>query len=220
MASAVSTRILVLGVVCLFEPVNGYQVRRELQSWGVEDWSDLKPGSVYSMLSTLERQGLLTRYDLPDGSRSVAVYTTTGDGRRLFADLVRHGIDGTLGLDLLTLETALAFMPLLARRDATTALRGRRTRLEQSKSRVQRKYASGVRDSTIPPHVAHLLTLDEALRTSEIRWVDDLVQIVESGAMRFAGEAGAEWAPPAEDAGWEMVEQSKRYKEQISARKG
>ena len=30
------TRMLVLGVVALLEPANGYQIRRELLSWG---WS-------------------------------------------------------------------------------------------------------------------------------------------------------------------------------------
>ncbi len=45
--------MLVLGVVTIFEPANGYQIRRKLLSWRVEDWADLKPGSVYSMLTAL-----------------------------------------------------------------------------------------------------------------------------------------------------------------------
>ena len=81
MAGAFVTRALVLGVVRLFEPINGYQVTRELLSWRVEDWARLKPGSVYSMLGTLAKQQLILRHDLEDGSRTVAVYETTEEGR-------------------------------------------------------------------------------------------------------------------------------------------
>lgn len=42
--SALTTRILVLGVVRIFGPANGYQLRRELLSWEVERWAHLNPG--------------------------------------------------------------------------------------------------------------------------------------------------------------------------------
>jgi hypothetical protein len=41
------TRLLLLGVVAVFEPVNGYRIRCEPVSWHVEEWADLNPGSVY-----------------------------------------------------------------------------------------------------------------------------------------------------------------------------
>jgi len=37
------TRLLLLGAVAIFEPVNGYQIRRELVSWGVESWANIRP---------------------------------------------------------------------------------------------------------------------------------------------------------------------------------
>ena len=58
--AATETRLLLLGGVLLFEPVNGYQLRRELLSWQVEDRAHIDPGSIYSGLSTLTRQGTLT----------------------------------------------------------------------------------------------------------------------------------------------------------------
>ena len=42
--AATETRLLLLGTVMLFEPVNGYQLRRELLSWQVEDWAHVNPG--------------------------------------------------------------------------------------------------------------------------------------------------------------------------------
>jgi DNA-binding PadR family transcriptional regulator len=75
--AALGTTITVLGAVALFEPVNGYQVRRELSSWQLDQWAQIKPGSIYSMLTTLTREGYVVRHDVTDDGRPVAVYTTT-----------------------------------------------------------------------------------------------------------------------------------------------
>ena len=45
-----ATKLLVLGVVHLSGGAHGYQVRYELQSWGVESWAKIKPGSIYHAL--------------------------------------------------------------------------------------------------------------------------------------------------------------------------
>jgi DNA-binding PadR family transcriptional regulator len=51
------TRLLVLGVVRLLQPVHGYDVRRELLSWQADEWANVAPGSVYGALKTMERDG-------------------------------------------------------------------------------------------------------------------------------------------------------------------
>jgi ABC-2 type transport system permease protein len=40
--------MLVLGVVRIFQPVHGYDVRRELVSWHAEGWGNVAPGSIYN----------------------------------------------------------------------------------------------------------------------------------------------------------------------------
>src|SRR3954466_686313 len=79
--AAHETRMLLLGAVALFEPVNGYQIRRELLSWQVDRWAHTNPGSIYHGLSSLAGQGFLRRHDLVDAGREVAVYELTDDGR-------------------------------------------------------------------------------------------------------------------------------------------
>ena len=54
-----ATRLLVLGVVRIMQPVHGYDVRRELLSWGVEESANIKPGSIYSALKVLHKDGLI-----------------------------------------------------------------------------------------------------------------------------------------------------------------
>jgi DNA-binding PadR family transcriptional regulator len=54
-----ATRLLVLGVVRIFQPVHGCSVRRELLTWKVDDWAHVKPGSIYNALRTLTKEGYL-----------------------------------------------------------------------------------------------------------------------------------------------------------------
>ena len=78
--SARGTRLLLLGGVAMFQPVNGYQIRRELVSWQVDRWANIKPGSIYHGLGRLAEEGLLRRTDLVDAGREVAVYEVTEAG--------------------------------------------------------------------------------------------------------------------------------------------
>ena len=52
------TRMLLLGAVAMFEPVNGYQIRRELVSWQVDQWAHVNPGSIYHGLVRPDGRGL------------------------------------------------------------------------------------------------------------------------------------------------------------------
>ena len=54
-----TTRLLVLGVIRIFQPVHGYEVRRELMSWRVDEWASIAPGSIYNALKTLAREGMI-----------------------------------------------------------------------------------------------------------------------------------------------------------------
>ena len=80
--------MLLLGAVQLFEPVNGYQIRRELVSWRVDEWAHINPGSIYSGLETLARAGHLARHPLVEGSRTVTrLHDHRGGARRVPAAL-------------------------------------------------------------------------------------------------------------------------------------
>lgn len=219
MASATMTRMLVLGVVSIFQPANGYQIRRELLSWDVEQWADLKPGSVYSMLTTLTKQRLLVRHDLEDGSRTVAVYSTTETGRLEFERLVAAGLGESETMDRTVFKTALSFSPFLTRGSVVSGLATRLVRLVAMRADLVQKIELNHESQVIPPHVTHSLVLDVALMDAEVRWLTDFAAMIQSGFLSFAGESGG-WSPPPEDSGWEMAEQSARYREQIAALPG
>ncbi|MFD0595766.1 PadR family transcriptional regulator [Catellatospora coxensis] len=54
-----TTRMMILGVVRMAQPVHGYDVRRELLSWHADKWANVQPGSVYHALKKLAEEGAL-----------------------------------------------------------------------------------------------------------------------------------------------------------------
>jgi DNA-binding PadR family transcriptional regulator len=207
--ASTSTRMLLLGAVRLFEPVNGYQIRRELVSWRVDEWAHINPGSIYSGLETLARAGHLARHPLVEGNRTVSVYTTTEAGRaefhRLFADAVRtHDRGSARGF-----TTALSLQPLV---DRAVFLRLLEERLEAIDAVIAEGDAlAGAPDGALPPHLPPLLGLWQAQAHTERDWLVGTIADVRSGSGAYAVDT-ADWAPPADDPGWAMQADRERYR--------
>jgi DNA-binding PadR family transcriptional regulator len=219
--SALTTRMLVLGVVQIFGPANGYQLRRELLSWEVERWAHLNPGSIYSMLTTLEKQGAIRRYDvaLEDGGREVAVYTVTDAGAVEFERLVFEAIALVPDSgDVLPLRVAMNFGPSLTRDRFLEAIRTRIAVLREGLVKLGSE-VSGMREPLIvPPHVLKELEFELALMRSQLEWLIEFETEVAAGDLQYRDEEGhaGGWAPPADDPGWKMARERERYLEKIA----
>src|SRR5882757_11215585 len=87
-----STRLLVLGVVRIFQPVHGYDVRRELLSWRAHEWASVKPGSIYNALKSLSRDGLLEIVGTSQvgGRPERTTYRVSSVGNEEFSSLLRE----------------------------------------------------------------------------------------------------------------------------------
>ena len=107
--------MLLLGAVALFEPVNGYQIRRELLSWQVDRWAHTNPGSIYHGLATLTGQGLLVRHDLVDAGREVAVYELTEPGRAELQRLLVDALETVNPYERSAFTVAFSMLQLLER---------------------------------------------------------------------------------------------------------
>ncbi len=204
--------MLLLGAVQLFEPVNGYQIRRELTSWRVDEWAHINPGSIYSGLETLARAGHLDRHPLVEGSRTVTVYTTTQEGRdefqRLFADAVRtHDRGSARGF-----TTALSLQPLVDRAVFLGLLGERVVAIDAliAEGEALASAPAGV----LPPHLPPLIGLWQAQAHTERAWLVETISAVRAGSGAFAGEDFG-WTPPADDPGWDMQADRERYREAL-----
>jgi DNA-binding PadR family transcriptional regulator len=218
--SALTTRMLVLGAVKLFGPANGYQLRRELLSWNVEHWASMNPGSIYSMLGTLEKQSAITRHDLPatadDRAATVFVVTEAGTAEfhRLITDAIATVPDSG---DVLALRVASNFASTLSRDEFLVALRARLGILSDAIPRFDEAIQKLRADTTVPPSVAVELELEQGLAQAQLDWATRLLASVESGGLYFRGEDDkVSWAPAPDDPGWPMFREREIYLDRIA----
>lgn len=208
--ASTETRILVLGAVLTFEPVNGYQVRRELLSWDTE-WGHLNPGSIYSMLATQATQGHLERHEVSEGRRTVAVYTSTSAGRAEFARLCEEALVTVDPLLPMAFHTALSFTHLLPRAEYLRCLRLRTEGLTRAGERYDELVAELEQTRAAPDQVAAVCRLQRQLVAAELVAVEAFAERVRDGELDFAGESPT-WVPLANDPGRPMQEQRARYR--------
>jgi len=219
--SALTTRMLVLGVVRIFGPANGYQLRRELLSWDVENWAHLNPGSIYSMLGTLEKDGFVARHDLvlDAGARPVAVYTVTEEGSAEHDRMLLEAIETVPDPgDALPLRVALNFGPLLPRARYQAAIDGRVAALDLAVTAIMAKERHLAEPLRVPPHVLSELGLELALVRAQLGWLIEHAADVRAGGMHFVGEGAPRhwgWTPPADDPGWRMKAESDAYAKRL-----
>jgi DNA-binding PadR family transcriptional regulator len=188
-----ATRLLVLGAVRVLQPVHGYDVRRELVSWRLEESAHIKPGSIYSALKTLAKDGLLeaTAGDAAKPERTS--YVLTGEGEKEFQTLLRASWWRVVQ-PAEPLVPALCLMPFLPRDELVAALQARVAQLQASleEGRFVRAAiqdgATGA-DGGIPEHVREIVDFVSARTRAELSWTRELARRVSGGAYQFAGEA-------------------------------
>lgn len=222
--SAETTRMLVLGVTRIFEPANGYQLRRELLSWEVGTWANVNPGSIYSMLSTLTKQGMVERVDLvtSPGARPVAVYLTTEAGRDELREIVRAGIREVRQFDTTEFYAAMSLMAsLLERAEVITLLEQRVANLRHWLVELEKKVSFLSTSTGTPPHVARLMGYSLNGAAAEIEWVLGFIQSARAGELVFADDPEmAQWLPDDDDPAWRMVAERALYLEKLAQLRG
>ena len=205
--AAHTTRMLLLGAVAIFGPVNGYQIKRELTSWRVDEWANLGAGSIYSGLTTLERLGQLVRHDLVEDGRTVAVHEITDAGRGELARLIGTGLETVSITDSVAFHAAFGLLGLIER---PVALRHLELRLGALDELLAAYDETTPDEAPAPPHARHGLVLWQRLAAAERAWLADTVERVRAGEFELAGEPQT-WQPPADDPGHQMARERERY---------
>ena len=78
------TRLFVLGELAKHGPMYGHQLRRNARIDRADQWSDVRPGSLYSALHRLAAEGLieLVRTEQSGNLPARTVYAITAEGQR------------------------------------------------------------------------------------------------------------------------------------------
>lgn len=170
-----TTRLLVLGVVKLFQPVHGYEVRRELLSWRAQEWASVQPGSIYNALKTLTRDGLLeiASTDQVGGRPERTTYRLTQAGTEEFRTLLREEW-WTVRPPVDPLMAAISFLGEIPRAEAIAALEHRATQIH-GLIRPLQFAIDGHDNAEAPLHVREMMRLMTARIAAELAWSEQLL---------------------------------------------
>ena len=169
---------------CLLErPMHPYEISTTLKERGKEQSIKLNYGSLYSVVDSLHKHGLIqARETRRDGRRPErTVYAITDDGRAEFEDWLAELLS-TPVREFTSLEAGLSLMPGLPPDEVATLLESRVAALQSEIDRVEAMHAAARQ------HGLHDLFLIESIYrvhmlTAELDFVARLVLDIRSGAM-------------------------------------
>jgi DNA-binding PadR family transcriptional regulator len=201
-----TTRLLLLGVVRIFQPAYGYQLRRELMTWKVEHWANINPGSIYTGLRTLAKHGYLLELEEGAGNKPGRTsYKLTADGETEYFTLLRTALWSVDGFQPDRMQAALSFLWSLRRDEVLAALESRIVQLEQLDKLQPFKERQIEEDAATPDHVVEMFRISSARDRGELEWTRSFLQRVKGGAYSFAGEK-PDWQPaPGTETHWGVI---------------
>jgi DNA-binding PadR family transcriptional regulator len=192
-------------LVCLYErPMHPYEVATTLRQRHKDDSVRLNFGSLYGVVESLERRGLIVARETRRSGRlpERTVYALTGAGQIEMHDWLTELISRPVK-DYPTFQAALSFLPALPPDDVVTLLTERAHRLESEIAA-----ARGSRELVQKKGLPRLLWLEGefgvVLREAELGYVRTLIRDIETGALdgtqwwREVHERADEpaWLPP------------------------
>jgi DNA-binding PadR family transcriptional regulator len=190
-----TTRLLLLGVVRIFQPAYGYQLRRELMTWQVEHWANINPGSIYTGLRTLAKHGYLLELEEGAGNKPGRTsYKLTTDGESEYFTLLRNALWKVDGFQPGQMQAALSFLWSLRRDEVLVALDSRIIQLEQLDKESPFVERQIVEDPGTPNHVLEMIRISTSRYRGELEWTKSFRQRVADGEYSFAGEP-PDWQP-------------------------
>ncbi|MBB4932595.1 DNA-binding PadR family transcriptional regulator [Lipingzhangella halophila] len=196
-----ATRLLVLGVVREYGQAHGYQVRRELLSWGAEEWANVKPGSLYHALRQLAKVGMLRTVAVEESDEGPerTLYELTEDGETEFRTLLRKALsDPDVKPEFF--GAGLTFLPCLQRWEAITSLRHRFAQLEGKRGelRVLLDEPNLPAKEGKPEHIWELFQWWVARTRVAAEFTAEMIERLKNGAYAMADDDGPSFgqAPP------------------------
>jgi DNA-binding PadR family transcriptional regulator len=175
---------LILGVLRVRQPTHGYDIRKELESWRADQWSNIAYGSIYHALSSMSREGLVeqTKEDLGEKRPARISYTITDRGEKEFRRLLsEQWWDPSPPVD--PFQVALTFMDAMPRDEMLAALRHRLNLMRSTVEVLEYLRKSALEGGQGPRHIAENFRLEAIITEAYARWIEEAIQKVESGEL-------------------------------------
>ena len=177
---------MILGLVRWMQPVHGYDVKRELESWRADEWTTIATGSIYHALRKLAEDGLLEEVATEQvGSRPArTTYRCTAKGELEFEELLRR-CWWTYDEPTDPFQAGFAFLPALPATEAVAALRNRARMLRLVVDTHRFAIASDWVRKSKPSHVGWMFELIIDRLEAEVAWCERIATRIEGGAPLF-----------------------------------
>ena len=181
-----TTRLMILGLVRWMQPVHGYDVKRELESWQADEWTSIATGSIYHALRKMAEDGLLEEVATEQvGARPArTTYRCTAKGDREFEELLRR-FWWSYEAPTDPFQAGFAFLPDLPATEAVAALRNRARLLRLIVDTHRFAIASDFVRKAKPTHVAWMFELIIDRLEVEVAWCERVATRIEGGAALF-----------------------------------
>lgn len=193
-----TTRLVILGAVRQFQPVHGYFLRRELLTWHVDEWANIRPGSIYNALRTLKNDGYVDETaTLSEGNRPAkTTYHITPEGDVEFLRLLREALWNVESFDAQPVMAVASFMYALTREEVVAAFAHRVDRIDATIAENTFHIDDTARSSSTPDYVREFFELSNARLRGERGWSLDVLERIRGGGYVFAGEPRPEGSRP------------------------
>ena len=191
MARKRPSNLLALPVLaCLYErPMHPYEMASVMRKRGKHESIKLNYGSLYSVVETLERRGLIEAQETQrEGRRPErTIYALTDAGAAMLLDWMRELLSVPVK-EYTSFEAALALMPVLPPEEVQDLLEQRCVGLE-----IEIRQLQATRDVAAEHGLPRLFSVEGeywlALRETELAWVSALIKEIAAGSL----DGLAEW---------------------------
>jgi DNA-binding PadR family transcriptional regulator len=181
----VSTPRALAVMALLYErPMHPYEMVSLMRERGKHESVRLRYSSLYSVVGTLEREGLIAaRETMREGRRPErTIYEITGAGREEFLTWLRELLREPVK-EYTQFAAGLSFLPGLPPEEAAELLEERVRRLEKETTEMRSRLDAAMEKYDLPRLFLVESEHELMLRESELGWVRKIVDEIEAGAL-------------------------------------
>jgi DNA-binding PadR family transcriptional regulator len=182
---------LALAVMALLyeRPMHAYEMVTLMRERGKHESVRLRYSSLYSVVSALEREGLIVpRETVREGRRPErTVYEITGAGREEFLTWLRELLREPVK-EYTQFAAGLSFLAALPPEEAIALLKERVRRLDVETGEMRSRLDAAMEQLNLPRLFLVEAEHELMLREAELGWVRGLVEEIETGALGSISE--------------------------------
>jgi DNA-binding PadR family transcriptional regulator len=195
---------LALAIMALLyeRPMHPYEMVTLMRERGKHESVRLRYSSLYSVVSALEREGLiLPRETVREGRRPErTIYEITGAGREEFLTWLRELLREPVK-EYTQFAAGLSFLPGLPPEEAIALLEERVVRLEAETGEMRSRLDDAREQYNLPRLFLVESEHELMLREAELEWVRGIIEDMETGALGSLSEWRSLLAERDEDGG-------------------